>query len=272
MNMSSPKSSKTVPQSPSDCLTAAVGRFAPISLDEMEAVKLMNRTDSKYLTDIATLLKVLADAAGQGYRALLADKRNIVPYDSVYFDTEELKMFTDHRNRKLVRQKVRTRCYLSSGLSFLEIKRKNNHGRTKKKRIGIPRTDFEDFRSNAEASAYLASHSAFTADKLRPELHTRFHRITLVNPEMTERLTIDTQLHFHNVRSGLDATLGDAVIIELKQDGRAESRMKSILLRHRVKPFRISKYCIAVTLTDPAARVGRFKLKLKKINKIAKTL
>lgn len=270
MNMSSPKSSKTVPQSPSDCLTAAVGRFAPISLDEMEAVKLMNRTDTKYLTDMQTLLAVLSDAAEQGYRALLADGLTVIPYDSLYFDTDGLKMFTDHRNRKLVRQKVRTRCYLTSGLSFLEIKRKNNHGRTKKKRIGIPRMDFEDFRSNAEAAAYLASHSAFTADKLRPELHTCFHRITLVNPEKTERLTIDMQLHFHNVRSGMDATLGDAVIIELKQDGHAESRMKPILLRHRVKPFRISKYCIAVSLTDPAARIGRFKLKLKKINKTVK--
>ena len=39
-------------------------------------------------------------------------------------------------------------------------------------------------------------------------------------------------------------TLQDAVIIELKQDGRVASPMRAILLDRRVKPVRISKYCI----------------------------
>jgi hypothetical protein len=88
-----------------------------------------------------------------------------------------------------------------------------------------------------------------------------------VNPAKTERLTIDTHLCFHNYRTDKDATLYDAVIIELKQDGRADSQMKRILLDHRVKPMRISKYCIAVTLTDPNARSGRFRPKVHKIEK-----
>ena len=253
---------------PSDALAAVLSRLGPVTLDEMESVKLMNRIDSKYLTDVRTLLRILDDAAAQGYRALCADETKLIAYDSVYFDTPDLKMYTDHRNRKLVRQKVRTRCYLGSGLTFLEIKRKNNHGRTKKKRIRIPSEELADFRSNQEAAAYLAGHSAYTVDRISPELHTCFSRITLVNPEMTERLTIDTNLHFENIRFGTKADLPDAVIIELKQDGRKASRMKPILRRHRVKPFRISKYCVAVTLTDPAARRGRFKLKIKKIGMV----
>ena len=84
---------------------------------------------------------------------------------------------------------------------------------------------------------------------------------------MTERLTIDTHLNFHNYRTNEDATLYDAVIIELKQDGRAESQMRKIFLDHRVKPMRISKYCIAVTLTDPFAHSGRFKKKVRTIEK-----
>ena len=249
-------------------LSASLGRLESISLDEMDSVKLMNRIDNKYLTNLATLSLLLDDAARAGYRALCADGLKLIPYNSVYFDTPSLKMYTDHRNRKLVRHKVRTRCYVASGLSFLEIKRKNNKGRTKKKRIRIPQEDFADFRGNAGASAYLASHSAFTAAELAPELSTMFSRITLVNPEKTERITIDVDLHFHNVRSGREATLGDAVIIELKQDGRAPSRMKSILLDRRIHPFRISKYCTAVTLTDPSARPGRFKLKLRRVEKV----
>ena len=43
--------------------------------------------------------------------------------------------------------------------------------------------------------------------------------------------------------------------------------MKRILLDHRVKPVRISKYCIAITLTDPAAKSNRFKVKVRQIEK-----
>ena len=84
---------------------------------------------------------------------------------------------------------------------------------------------------------------------------------------MTERITIDTDLRFKNFRTGLETNLGDAVVIELKQDGRSASAMKGILLNHRVKVARISKYCIAVTLTDPSARSNRFKEKVRLIEK-----
>lgn len=243
-------------------------QFAPVTLDEMDSVRLMNRIDTKFLTNEQVLADILNDAAAHGYRALETDGLKSNPYDSLYYDTDLLKMFQDHHNRRLVRQKVRTRSYLTSGLAFLEIKRKNNKGRTKKKRISIPMGDFDDFRNNAQASEYLAAHSAFTKDQLSPVLETAFYRITLVNKAMTERLTIDTSLVFRNRRTGIEASLKDAVIIELKQDGRVYSEMKNILLDHRVKPMRVSKYCIAVTLTDPNARCGRFRPKVRRIEKI----
>ena len=241
--------------------------FASISLAEMDAVKLMNRIDTKFVTDEATLAGVLRDAAGAGYRILVADGARICPYDSVYFDTDGLRMFTDHRNGKLRRQKVRTRAYVNSGEAFLEIKRKNNHGRTKKKRTGIPMDELPDFRADDAACRYLAEYSDFEAAQLQPTLKTVFNRITLVNPDRTERITIDTDMHFKNFRTGLETSLLDAVVIELKQSGHATSVMKSILLSHRVKTARVSKYCIAVTLTDPSARSGRFKEKVRLIEK-----
>jgi len=242
-------------------------KLAPITLEEMDSIKLMNRIDSKYLTTEQRLLQILERAAAAGYRVLVSQGARVSGYDSIYFDTEELRMFADHHNRRLVRQKVRTRCYLSSGDAFLEIKRKNNHGRTKKKRIGIPLEEMHSFRADDAACEYLAAHSWFTAGQLSPSAETAFRRITLVNKEKTERLTIDTQLAFKNCRNGLSATLQDAVIIELKQDGRAASSMKGILLDLRVKPVRVSKYCMAITLTDPQARSGRFKVKVRTIEK-----
>ena len=225
--------------------------FAPISLEEMDAVSLMNRVDTKYLTDEATLAGVLRDAAAAGYRVLVADGTRISPYDSVYFDTDDLRMFLDHRNQKLRRQKVRTRAYVLSGQAFLEIKLKDNQGRTKKKRTGIPMAELPDFRADAAACLYLDAHSDFPAAQLAPILETCFRRITLVNPDRTERVTIDTDLRFRNFRTSRETALGDAVVIELKQSGRGASSLKGILLRHRVKVASLSKYCIAVTLTDP---------------------
>ena len=241
--------------------------FPPVSLEEMDGVKLMNRIDTKYLTDEQTLTGILEDARARGYRALITDGSKIASYDTLYFDTPGLRMFLDHHNRRLVRQKVRTRVYVGSGTTYLEIKRKNNHGRTKKKRREIPFSEFKDFSGDAEACEYLAEKSWFTAAELSPSLETIFRRVTLVNPEKTERVTIDTSLGFNNLRTGREASLLNGVVIELKQDGRADSPMKRILLDHRVKPIRVSKYCIGVTLTDPDIKSNRFKLKVRKIEK-----
>ncbi len=239
----------------------------PITLEEMDSIRLMNRIDTKYLTTEAVLLQILSAATVAGYRVLTAADACINTYRSIYYDTAGLKMFYDHHNRRLVRQKVRTRIYVSSGDSFLEIKRKNNKGRTKKKRIGISSSELMDFGADVRACEYLASHSCFTTGELSPSVETLFQRVTLVNPALTERITIDTMLRFRNFRTGKETSLQDAVIIELKQDGRAFSQMKTILLNLRVKPVRVSKYCIALTLTDPLAKTGRFKEKVRMIEK-----
>ena len=134
-----------MPESNSISFTEALGRMKPVTLEEMGSVKLMNRIDTKYLTNEVTLLEVLADAALAGYRVLTIGDKRISGYDSVYYDTPEFRMYYAHRNKHLVRQKVRTRAYLESGQAFLEIKRKNNKGRTKKKRTEIPIGELMDF-------------------------------------------------------------------------------------------------------------------------------
>ncbi len=242
--------------------------ISPIYLGEMDSIKLMNRIDTKYLTTEQTLVSILEDAARRGYRALETEDSKISSYDSLYYDTPERQMFLDHHNRRLVRQKIRTRTYVGSGQTFLEIKLKNNHGRTKKKRTEVPLSAFKDFRREPEAVALLEKYSSFPVDSVSPTLETLFRRITLVNAAKTERLTIDTALCFVNYRTGREASLQDAVIIELKQDGRAASEMRDILLDHRVKPVRVSKYCVGETLTDDEVKHNRFKPKIRMIEKV----
>ncbi|MBR3287097.1 MAG: polyphosphate polymerase domain-containing protein [Bacteroidales bacterium] len=242
--------------------------MASIQLEEMNAIRLMNRIDTKFITTAGRLTDVLRDAAGRGYRVCEIDGQRILGYRSLYYDTPRLEMYTLHRNGHKVRQKIRVRTYLVSGLTFLEIKRKNNKGRTSKKRMEIPQDCFEDIRRCPEAGPYIAKHSAYAIEDITPACTTEFQRITLVNAAKTERLTIDFDLAFSNRRTGRTAAKPGLVVIELKQDGRIASEMKGILLNHRIKAFRISKYCIGTILTDPQVRQGRFKEKIRYIDKL----
>ena len=103
----------------------------------MESVKLMNRIDTKYTVPMSILPSIL-EAAKEDYFAQEIDGKRIATYDTMYYDTEDMDMYIRHHDRQLVRQKIRVRQYVDSNLTFLEIKRKNNKGRTKKKRIAVP--------------------------------------------------------------------------------------------------------------------------------------
>ena len=242
--------------------------FEPIDLDRMDTIRLMNRIDTKYVTTSSVLDAILRQALACGYMMFVSEGVRIHPYDSIYFDTQDLRMFLDHRNSRLVRQKVRTRIYSASELCFLEVKSKNNHSRTKKKRISIPPEEFTDFRGDGLCSDFLSKITDYRADSLSPSVETSFSRMTLVDKDLSERITIDSGICFRNMRNGVTSGLGDVVIIELKRDGRKRSTMQDILLSLRVKPMRISKYCMGVALTDSRCRPGRFLEKIRACEKL----
>ena len=244
----------------------SLSRFAPITLAEMDAVKLMNRIDTKYVTSRERLPSFLDDAAGRGYRVLEIDGHRLCRYDSLYYDTDDLKMYNDHHNRRIPRRKVRVRTYLESGVSYLEVKRKNNHGRTKKKRRECdPAAPF-----SGDNAGFVLEKSGFDPAGLTPACSTSFCRITLVGPSMSERLTIDLDLHFSNRRSGRSGGLGEAVIIELKQDSHLASLTKDLLREHHIRPLRVSKYAVGTALTGDVKK-GRFLPKIRRIEKIIST-
>ena len=255
-----------------------ISGFEPISLSEMEAVKLMNRIDTKYAVPMSVLPAIL-QAAQADYFIQEIDGQRIATYDTMYYDTASMDMYIRHHDRQLVREKIRVRQYVDSNLTFLEIKRKNNKGRTKKKRIVVPGFDIQaDTRSVLKhkrredepvtVEQFIDTKSRYHWDSISPHLWTKFHRITLVNKEKTERLTIDMDLLWENVVSGEKKTYPELVIIELKRDGNVPSRMTDIMLDQRMHPFKISKYCIGTALTTPGLKKNRFKKKIRTIEKI----
>lgn len=235
-----------------------------ITLEEMSGVKLMNRIDTKFLTTVPVLYDLLT-LATDNFMVQETNELRISPYYTRYYDTPDAMMFYDHQRGKKSRRKIRIREYLNSGISpFLEIKDKNNKGRTKKKRISMSESnEIQDYND------FITKFSEFNAENLSQRLENYFQRITLVNKELSERITIDTSLKFHNFVSGCDVQLPDLVVIEWKRDGlSAKSRLKPILLQLRIKESGFSKYVIGTALTDTTLSHNRLKPRLHQIDKL----
>ena len=237
--------------------------FEPITLEQMSSVKLMNRTDTKFVTNTDKLRQLLRMVRQDYYVQEIDGKRNL-EYDTTYFDTTGFDMYNQHQWGHTNRQKIRFRTYCISGLQFMEVKTKNNHGRTKKKRIEVGDMDLKD----SEKRLFLSKHLHYGVDTLRPALNNHFSRITLVNKGKTERLTIDSGLHFHNLMSNKRLDMGELVVIELKRDGQVFSPVLEMLRQLHIHPHGFSKYCMGEALTNPQLPVNRFKDKLRDIDLI----
>lgn len=238
-----------------------------ITLEQMRSVKLMNRIDTKYVASEEGVLRLLIEASKCGYRAQVHGGVIAARYDTRYYDTESRDMYIVHHNRQLTRQKIRTRHYEDGAATYLEVKNKNNRGRTKKKRIEIPIENLMDFAGNSEALSFIEPLARYNIKSLSPAIATRFVRITIVNPELTERITIDLDLEFTDLRSGRVGKIDGMAIIEIKQDGNIRSKAKDILNTLRIKPMRISKYCLGTALTVDGIKRNRMIEKIRRIEK-----
>ncbi len=245
-------------------MTELLKTFAPISLEQMSSVKLMNRTDTKFVTTQKRLQQLLTMALKDYYIQEIDGQRNL-EYDTTYFDTRGFDMYCEHQHGHANRQKIRFRTYCISGLQFMEVKTKNNHGRTKKKRMEVTDMNLRD----EEKRQFLSEHLRYDAGSLQPALNNHFSRITLVNRAKTERLTIDSSLRFHNLQNDLMLDMGDLVIIELKRDGQVFSPVLEMLHQLHIHPHGFSKYCMGSALTcQHLLPVNRFKTKLIEVRKL----
>jgi hypothetical protein len=237
--------------------------FNPIRLDEMDRVKLMNRTDTKYWFHTSQLQNLL-HGIQENYFMLNINGEMALPYSTVYYDTKQNKMFAAHHNGKLNRYKIRRRSYVSSGISFLEVKFKNNKGRTIKKRIP---SDFNHNNFTIQEREFLNTLTPFSVNELHSSLVNNFSRITLVNKNFRERCTIDFNLQFETSEKHI--WLDNLVIVEIKSEGSpSNSPLARALRDQRIKTSGFSKYCVGRTVTDARLKRNAFKHKIRSIEKI----
>jgi len=243
-------------------LPALISDFFPITLDEMDDVKLMSRTDTKFAFN-AHKLPLLLKKLIPFYSVLTIDGKLIHEYKSLYYDTDDRKFYIDHHNQRVNRNKIRFREYVGSGLTFLEIKLKNNKKRTIKKRMKVDAITRE---LSEEHKKYIKK---IIGKKL--EVNAKqwiiFSRITLVHKAQKERLTIDINLTFEDEKVSGD--LKQIVIAEVKQEkmSRSSDFMK-IAKEMYILPIRLSKYCMSTLHLNPDIKQNRFKEKLLFINKL----
>ena len=247
-------------------INEALKDFEPISLLEMDRVKLMNRVDTKFAFSVTEFLTFLPHWANQ-YSILEIEGTRTPFYESLYLDDSQFTFFRDHHNGRTNRFKVRYRKYVESNLSFLEIKHKVK-GRTDKSRIKVDDIPLDLLEKHTKFIEGIVTQDV----NLKPVMWNSFHRMTLVNKSENERLTLDFDLTFK--WNDKTQNFNNLIIAELKQENVNRNSVFYQLMKSRyIRPYRLSKYCIgSIELYGDSLKFNRFKkklLQLKKINNYA---
>lgn len=240
-------------------ITAALASRPSINLDELNSVAaLQTRIDRKYVVaehDAAAILRSFGTEA----EVLETEGRRSFTYESVYFDTAELDAYKLAAHGRRRRYKIRTRTYVDSNLSFLEVKTEGARAATVKERIPYRLEDRR--RITGEGLAYInetlkAVVGSVPSGPLSPVLETRYDRITLYLPDSRSRATIDLDVTWHRPH-GATQVLHGAVVLETKS-GSTPGPLDQHLWAHGIRPCRISKFATGMAALNPLLPSNRW--------------
>lgn len=260
--------------------TLTAPTLPPISLEELdECAALQKRFDSKFLLS-ASEARALPEFFPHGSRALQIGPAQSFSYCSIYFDTPDLKTYTDAAHGRRRRFKVRTRAYCDSGLAYLEVKIKLSNGSTKKVRLPHSLENLPQLGSyNREfiMTALLeAGLDPSVVPELEPALMTGFDRSTYLVPDGRGplRVTIDTGLYWEGLNSpalGQEQEQENNIlfrpslgIVEVKSPTPSNS-VNLLLQRRGIRRSHISKYCTGTAALNPRLPSNRWHRTLKKM-------
>lgn len=234
-----------------------------ITLDQLQEYSLMRRFDTKYLVPEKQLLQILSKITSS-YSVLKVNGMRLTPYQTTYYDTSDFLFFRQHHNGIRKRCKVRTRTYLSTDDSFLEIKQKGTNNQCVKERIQI---GTQVLMQEKHTNQFIDQHCPVSEDQLEAKLDNRFMRFTLVNHTCVERVTIDLGLSLFNDRKKV--MLPGVAVVEVKQ-ARFHDNTPIVEALHdaHLHPQGFSKYCIGVSLLETQVKHNRFKKNLLQLDKM----
>jgi hypothetical protein len=236
-----------------DDLTAKLERFEGVSLKHLdERASLLRRVDNKYAVGPEQFLRLL-DRLRRDHSVLDIDGRRAFAYETTYFETHDLRCFTDHVEDRRPRFKARTRCYLESDYCVFEVKLKRQDGETDKRQIDYSPKQRRTFTDEARRSLEEALREADVEppDRMEAAIHTSFRRVTFAANTGAERVTCDFGVRL-TAQSGADAEMRDGlVLVETKtEDG--QSPADAALAEMGLEPTSLSKYRVGMGLLGPS--------------------
>jgi hypothetical protein len=243
-----------------DQITQSLLKFESVGLDKAKLIKLEDRVDHKFICPVSLLPAIFKECYNE-YSAVELNSKRWAKYNNLYFDTKNHSLYHQHHSGKLNRYKIRIRTYLESGDSFLEIKSRTNKGRTQKVRTQINSNIIDD---NAKAIIY--NNTGINFEELSPAIAIAYNRITLININRSERVTIDFDIKFK--RENIEKGIENLAIIEIKQKTSENSNLKNILHLHNIMEGSISKYCLGISQMIPNIKQNLFKEQHLQIHKL----
>ena len=251
-----------------DCL----GRLEAIGLTDLQGAELMNRRDTKFPV-MNSWIPGVVDACAPTHRVLEVSGIRAASYRTLFYDTPDRRCWTDHVRGRGRRFKVRIRNYGEGGATFLEIKHKTPAGATLKERWLRAADQPWDARLSSEEEEVLQTKLPGVGP-WSPSLRCDFTRATLVSTARGERITLDVDLRFADVRTGdAGAGAGGLAILEIKQ-----SRVDRNSPAHRAldthlgapvplgRPTSISKYILGLGLRAPGLHPRTYRPVLRQLH------
>ncbi|MGK9148405.1 polyphosphate polymerase domain-containing protein [Plantibacter flavus] len=246
---------------------AVLDDFAAISLTELvERASLQTRVDRKYVIPSTGLDQLLTVLAADGARILEIDGERDFAYESVYFDTPDLSSFRLAATGRRRRFKIRSRSYLDTGSSYLEVKTRGGRSSTVKERHELDPDDARvltpcgrEYVGEVLGDAGIRS---VDPEELSPVLTTRYSRATLFVPSSESRATIDTRLVWELEDAGDHPTGGrlerPAISVVETKSGNRASAVDRILWSLGHRPSSISKYATGMAALHPELSANRW--------------
>ncbi|UNO44005.1 polyphosphate polymerase domain-containing protein [Streptomyces sp. MST-110588] len=255
----------------------AIGRAAmaarPVTLAELQArAELLTRFERSYLVPVEVFAEFAARLTdprrpGGPLRSLCVNGRRWFAYQSLSYDTPDLRSFYDDRQRRRCRFKIRERLYADTGERQFEIKLRGRRGETVKRRQQLLP---EDAALGHGPRRFLASvlHRAYgmaAPEELAPSLCTEYQRATFVGNG--QRITCDAGLICRDLATGRAIRAdGGLVLVQTKRgaggvgrtesaappvDAEADADVDRMLREYGISASGFTKYCGALSALRP---------------------
>jgi hypothetical protein len=246
-------------------ITDLLAAFDPISLKELESYTLLDRVDFKYVFTADKIPSILSSLE-KSYRSLDICSLRAFPYLTTYYDSSDWFFFRQHVKERGHRSKVRVRKYEQTGVSFLEVKNRTNKLRTEKWRI-LKAVGIND-SFDEESDRFIRTYVPAETPEIRPVLINRFTRITLASKIEEERITLDYDISFSDLKGNLLPISCLGILERKRPDFSNRSLLSETVKKLGIHPVGFSKYCLGTSYLYDAPGRNTLKPKHLLINKL----